>query len=224
MATRTHGQARRRDRRAVLAVGAGLVALALLTAAAFSARSVSDAAGERAKAAAASTGGQPAPRVHNHAGRPALIHDGSCERLGEVAYPLNPVGAGVMTGAAMEDVPAMAIGDPVGAKTALPIEIGQIVLDAPIAEIVAAPRAVNVQISETEYGTYVACGDVGGALNGGTLAFGLHELHGSGFSGVVVLQGTDDGTLVTVYLGQGTNGAVSAATPKAVTGTPAAGG
>lgn len=223
MATRPIASARRRDRRPVLAIPTVLVALALLAAAALSARSGQEESDESGEVAAVPAGAQSSSQVHNHPGRPTHIHDGSCDRLGEVAYPLNPIGAGVMTGAAMDDVPAMAIGDAVGAPTALPVEIGQIMLDATIAEIVAAPRAVNVQISETEYGTYIACGDVGGTLNGETLAFGLHELDGSGFSGIAVLQGTDDGTLVTLYLGQGLTGAGSAATPTADVGTPAAG-
>lgn len=224
MATHLLAPARRRDRRSVFAVLAIVVALALLTAAALSARSGSDELDGRREAAAVPTGAQSVPQVHNHPGRPTHIYDGSCERLGAVAYALNPVGAGTMTGAAMEGVPAMPMGDPIGADTALPVEIGQILLDAQLTEIVAERRAVNVQVSETEYGTYVACGEVGGTVMNDSLAFGLHELHASGFSGVAVLQGSDDGTLVTVYLAQGMTGTGSGATPVAEIGTPAADG
>lgn len=215
--------ARRGDRRPLMAVLAVVGAVALLGAAALSAGSRPDGTGETPPVAAGLVGTPGASQVHNHPGRTTHIYDGSCDRLGEVAYALNPVGAGEMTGAAMEDVPRMAIGDLVGATTASPVEIGRITLDAPIAEIVAERRALNVQISEFEYGNYVACGDVGGTLSGGTLAFGLHELNGSGFSGVAVLQETAEGTLVTVYLGQGMTGTVAAATPNAAVGTPAAG-
>lgn len=61
--------------------------------------------------------------------------------------------------------------------------------------------AVAVQRSEGEYGVWVACGEVGGAMTADGLAFGIRELNGSGLSGIAVLAPGDGETRVTVYLG-----------------------
>jgi len=143
-------------------------------------------------------------QVHYHPGRPAHIHKGNCNNLGKVAFPLNPVGAGTMSGAAMADMPAMAIGQAEGLSAATPVEVGSITLDTPLESIVARRYALNIQISEFEYGRYVACGEVGGVIVGDTLAFGLRELNASGFSGLALLEGKGDETLVSVYLTQST--------------------
>lgn len=210
MATRRSSAARRQRQRALVAavavLGLGTVVAAVALGAGLGpARSSADPG--QGVGAPVEDG---AAQVHYHPGRPTHIYDGSCARLGEVAYALNPVGSGEMTGPAMEGVVAMPVGETVGARTAVPVEIGQIKLDAPLAEIVAAPRAINVQISEYEYGTFIACGDLGGGPTGETLALGLRELHGSGYAGVAVLRGADDGTVVTVYLTEGGSGAAGA--------------
>lgn len=199
---------RRRPRRwQPAALCAGLGAAVLIAALALAAGGGGEGRGGPAgPSGRAQSGTDEEAEVHVHAGRPTHIYDGSCARLGEVAYPLNPVGAGTMTGPAMTGVAAMPMGDPVGPTSALPVEIGQILVDAPLATISAGQRAINVQISEYEYGNYIACGDLGGAVIGGTLAFGLHEVNGSGFSGVAVLEGQGEATLVTVYLAQGLAG------------------
>lgn len=201
---------RRFGRRHIAATAIICGAVALLGAALFPARDgqklTSDAVlASQAQGAAtdpAGTGGQ----VHNHPGRPAHIYSGRCDNLGEVAFALNPVGAGTMTGGAGADAPSMAIGEIVGAASALPVEIGTITLDVPLAEITAGEYALNVQISEYDYGNVVACGDVGGAVANNTLTFGLAERNTSGISGVAVLAGEDDRTRVTVYLAQQLNG------------------
>lgn len=140
---------------------------------------------------------------HYHPGRPAHIHDGSCSNLGEVEFPLNPVGAGTMTGPGMEGVTSMPLGVQVGSPLATPMEVGRISLDVPLSEIVAGERALNVQISEFDYGNYIACGNVPSVRGLDTLAFGLAERNGSGFAGMAILQANGAMTDVAVYLAPG---------------------
>lgn len=118
-----------------------------------------------------------------------------------------------MVGAEVSGVQAMAIGGQIGAGSAAPVGIGQVELEAPLVEIVSARRAINVQVGETEYGSFVARGDVGGMVVGETLAFGLDEVNGSGFSGVAIRRGGEKGVVVTVYLSQGSVERPMGATP-----------
>lgn len=146
---------------------------------------------------------------HYHPGRPAHIHSGSCSTLGEVEFPLNPVGAGTMTGPGMESVISMPLGEQVGSPLATPMEIGRITLDVPLSDIVASERALNVQISEFEYGNYIACGNVPSVGGLETLAFGLAERNGSGFAGMAILRADGATTDVAVYLAPGLGSARS---------------
>lgn len=148
--------------------------------------------------------------VHDHRGRPAHVYEGDCDRLGEVKYSLNPVGAGQMGGSEMADEPAMAVGDIMGSGKATAIEIGSITLAVPVDEIISDTLAVAIHRSESEYGVWVACGEVGGAMTGDGLAFGLRQQKESGLSGVAVLTRAGNETRVTIYLGTGLNGMVSA--------------
>lgn len=150
-----------------------------------------------APAAAAPSHGQ-----HVHMGRPTHIYAGGCDDRGEVVFALNPVGSGVMNGPAMSD-PAMPMGERVGAETALPVEIGQITLDVPLAEIVQGRHALKVQESEMHLGPYVACGEVGGVIADDRLVFEVRSRNASGFGGMAVLDGKGDETVVTVYLAKG---------------------
>lgn len=147
--------------------------------------------------------------VHNHPGRPAHIYEGDCDRLGEVKYSLNPVGAGEMVSTETSDAPAMAIGDLVGSSAATAVETGSNTLAVPIDEIIADELAVAVHRSESEYGAWVACGEVGGAMTATGLAFGVREQNESGLSGVVVLTPAGSETLVTIYLSGGPSGAAA---------------
>lgn len=57
----------------------------------------------------------------------------------------------------------------------------------------------------------VACGEIGGNLQGDELAAGVRERNNSGFSGVSLLRGTNGSTLVYVFLGQGLSTVTTAA-------------
>jgi hypothetical protein len=122
--------------------------------------------------------------------RPVHIHSGSCAELGDVVAPLNdltaPAGAGV--GQADSAFQAEA------SSTNVPLT-----LDA----ILGADHAINVHLSAAEIGTYIACGDIGGALEGnGALIIGLAEDSDSGYTGIAYLSPGLDGasTDVSVFI------------------------
>jgi hypothetical protein len=76
-------------------------------------------------------------------GHPAHIHSGTCDALGDVVYPLTDVDA---TGASLTDV------------------------DTTVADLQAAPHAINIHLSADEIGTYVACGDITAGVGAETTA------------------------------------------------------
>ena len=84
------------------------------------------------------------------AGRPAHIHAGSCERLGDVVVPLTDV--------------AHAEGETVGRGSVTEVKWSETTVEMPLAEIVEGGHAVNVHESAGNIGEYVACGDNGGTM------------------------------------------------------------
>lgn len=122
---------------------------------------------------------------------PAHIHAGSCAELGDVVFPLTSV-----------EAPA---GEAVGSETAHGVKISSTLLDVSFDDILAGDHAVNIHLSDEEIGTYIACGDIGGALvededGGGNLTIALGELNDSGHSGVVWLGAEGDQTEVAIVL------------------------
>jgi hypothetical protein len=122
--------------------------------------------------------------------RPAHIHSGNCVELGDVILPLNdltgPIGEGV--GQADEAIPAES------SFTNVPMT-----LDA----ILGSDHAINVHLSAEQIGTYIACGELGGAVDaGGALVVGLREESDSGFTGIAFLTPGADGasTDVSVFI------------------------
>jgi hypothetical protein len=105
--------------------------------------------------------------------RPAHIHTGSCDELGEVVAPFNNLTApeGDETGQENEGLVQYSF-------TTVPLT-----LDA----ILADDHAVNVHESEDDIENYIACGAIGGVVDAnGSLVVTLHELNDSGFSGIAV--------------------------------------
>ena len=69
--------------------------------------------------------------------------------------------------------------------------------------ILGADHAINAHLSAEEIGTYIACGDIGGAVEAnGALIIGLAEDSDSGYTGIAYLQPGADGasTDVTVFI------------------------
>jgi hypothetical protein len=138
-----------------------------------------------------------------NAGRPAHIHSGSCANLGDVVYPLTNLVAptGVTSGQA----------------TAIVAETSFTTVDTSLNDLLAGTFAVNVHESAENIGTYIACGDIGGALDAqGALVIGLHELNNSGFTGIAFLAPNASNaaqTDVSVFIAQNLAGATGMATP-----------
>jgi hypothetical protein len=138
-----------------------------------------------------------------NAGRPAHIHAGSCDNLGEVVYPLTNLVA--PTGATS------------GQASAIMAETSFTTVDVSLNDLLAGTFAVNVHESVENIGHYIACGDIGGALDAqGALVIGLHELNNSGFTGIAFLAPNASNaaqTDVSVFIAQGLSGGASMATP-----------
>jgi hypothetical protein len=114
--------------------------------------------------------------------RPAHIHVGNCDEIGEVVAPLTE-----LTGAAG--------GDRVGqARRAIPAESSFTSVPLTLDAILGADHAINVHLSAEEIDTYIACGEIGGSLSpDGSLIIGLRELNDSGFTGIAFLAPGADG-------------------------------
>ena len=122
--------------------------------------------------------------------RPAHIHTGTCNEVGEVVVPLTD-----LTGATG--------GDRVGQRRAIPAESSFTSVPLTLDAILGADHVVNVHLSAEEIDTYIACGEIGGRLSPeGTVIIGLRELNDSGFTGIAYLAPGADGasTDVSVFV------------------------
>jgi hypothetical protein len=157
--------------------------------------------------------------------RPAHIHVGTCNEVGEVVAPLTDL--------------TSATGDRVGqARRAIVAESSFTSVPLTLDAILGADHVVNVHLSADEIGTYIACGEVGGFMTPeGAVIIGLRELNDSGFTGIAYLApgadgaSTDVSAFVAPTLGGGRNrggGAAETATAgetlTEADGTPAEGG
>jgi predicted lipoprotein with Yx(FWY)xxD motif len=140
--------------------------------------------------------GPGAVRAEEEESHPAHIHSGSCgANLGDVVYPLDNVGGGTMMGTPVSMQPAA------GASDAIPVETSVTKVQTDLASLLAKPYAINVHESKENIGNYIACGNIGGSVEGSDLAIGLAELNDSGYSGVALLHDNGDGTTtVSVFL------------------------
>jgi plastocyanin len=154
---------------------------------------------------------------------PAHIHSGTCAELGDVVVPLTDV-------AHMGDE-----AETTGASSAIPVKTSETVVDMPLQEIIDGGHAINVHLSADEIDTYIACGDIGGAVTtdeGGRteLIIGLGELNDSGHHGVAWLGADGEQTEVVVVLvepasmGQAGAEAAQEASPAAEEGSADTGG
>jgi uncharacterized cupredoxin-like copper-binding protein len=122
--------------------------------------------------------------------RPAHIHFGNCNELGEIAQPLTDLTAptGAQGGQARRAASAQS------SYTSVPMT-----LDA----ILDGDHAINVHMSAEDIGTYIACGEVGGNLtDNGALILGLREQSNSGYTGIAYMAPGADGasTDVSVFI------------------------
>jgi predicted lipoprotein with Yx(FWY)xxD motif len=151
---------------------------------------------------------------------PAHIHNGSCgANLGDVVYPLDNVGGGTMMGTPVAAQPAA------GASDAIPVETSVTKVKTDLASLLSKPYAINVHESKENIGNYIACGNIGGSVQGSDLAIGLAELNNSGYSGVAELHDNGDGTTtVIVFLTEEYGkGGEAEGTPAGASGTAESG-
>ena len=140
------------------------------------------------------------PIAEDDTPRPAHIHAGTCEELGDVVYPL-----GDLTGVTIQGSP---VASPIVEDVDSPdITQGEVVVesvtdvDASLDDILADDHAINVHESAENIDVYIACGNVTGEPEDGMLQIDVNELNDSGFAGIAVLEDTgDDTTRVTVTL------------------------
>jgi hypothetical protein len=115
-------------------------------------------------------------------GRPAHIHSGTCDALGDVVAPLTDLTlAGGGTGTNMTTMTGM--------TGVIPAEYSFTTVPLALDDILSADHAINVHESAANIGNYIACGDLtGGTVDAnGSLVVGIKELNGSGFTGIAVL-------------------------------------
>ena len=155
---------------------------------------------------------------------PGHIHAGSCEELGDVAFPLQNASVGglmtgMMGGTPEADRAETDMGEMIGSEDRVPVATSYTVVDAALEDILAEEHAINFHQSAENIEEYIACGDLGGTLMSGAgmqggdlLVVGLRSLNDSGIAGVATLEGMDDQTAVTIYLAEDLTG-VDEATP-----------
>ncbi len=158
------------------------------------------------------------PGALTMAPRPAHIHTGTCNEVGEVVAPLTDLTGGT--------------GDRVGrGRRAIPAESSFTSVPLTLDAILGAPHVVNVHLSADEIDTYIACGEIGGFLTPeGAVIIGLRELNRSGFTGIAYLAPGADGASTdvsafvapTINRGGGAEGTPTAAETPATAETPAA--
>lgn len=147
---------------------------------------------------------------------PAHIHVGTCDNLDpNPTYMLSDVKPTAEAEAASG-----------GSEAAIPVEQSVTTVDAPLDTLATGGYAINIHHSAADIGTYIACGNLTGAVDNGQLVVGLRELNDSGHSGIAILTGKGEQTDVNVYLAQGLSGAAmgqmaTAATPAANASTGA---
>jgi hypothetical protein len=149
----------------------------------------------------AATGSPTAVAKTAATGHPVHIHNGTCAKLGSIAWPLTDLTAPTMTASA----------SPAAAKTATPAKAGtpgaamkEVVAESTtkvkvhLADLEKAPFAINAHESLAKITTYIACGDVTGPITKGKLTIALKQLNKSGLEGAAVLTDNGDGTTTVV--------------------------
>ena len=148
--------------------------------------------------------------AHAH---PAHIHLGTCSELDpNPAFPLTDVALASGESGAEADSAA-----------AIPVERSRTTVDATLEDLRIGGYAINIHESVEEIGTYIACGNLSGAIDeSGALVVGLGELNDSAHSGLAILAEQGGQTEVTVYLVENPSGAAAESADAASASTAAA--
>lgn len=147
-------------------------------------------------AGAVTAAAQEATPEVDSAPHPAHIHEGTCEELGDVVYPLNDVTGEILSGT--PEATPVSLDD---AESGSVIGDSETEVDASLDDLTSGEHAVNVHKSAEEIDVFIACADVSGEVEDGVLIIDLQELNDSGVKGQVILNDLGDGkTLVRVTL------------------------
>lgn len=166
-------------------------------------------------AGAATTAAQDATPQAGTAPHPAHIHDGTCDNLGDVVYPLNDV-----SGEALSGTPGATPAPPTEGEAGDVIARSRTEVDVSLDDLLSGEYAVNVHKSAEEIDVYIACGNIEGEAEDGTLTVELDQQNSSGVAGQALLSDLGDGrTEVTITLTDASTEGV--ASPEA---TPTSGG
>lgn len=120
--------------------------------------------------------------------RPAHIHSGTCDDLGNVVHPLNDVAP--LTESATPD--AVIASPEADVRQAVPES--RTIVDASLEDLLAEPHAINVHQSAEDIDTYIACGEITGDAGTEQVVIELNELNDSGYAGLATLLDNGDGT------------------------------
>jgi hypothetical protein len=151
------------------------------------------------------------PAMAGQPNHPAHIHNGTCDTLGDVVYPLTNLTPGGTMGTPMAGMEGMAASPAAGMEgmeaspeagmTGTPAaEMGEIesqsttTVQTTLADLLAQDFAVNVHESAENIGNYIACGNIEGTPENNQLRIHLDELNDSGLQGWAVLMDNGDGT------------------------------
>jgi hypothetical protein len=133
-------------------------------------------------------------------GAPAHIHDGTCAAPGEVVFTLAP--------ADYRPPAESSAGTPVateyvGSAAANAAIVSVTTIATPLAGLLAAEHAIDIHHPDAgeDLASRIACGAVGGFLDGDDLVFGLQEVNASHYAGTAWLRDNGDGsTTATLFL------------------------
>ena len=136
-------------------------------------------------------------RAHAADGHPAKIHEGTCQALGRVAFPLTDVGASVD----LEQTP-IATPAAVNPQSSYQVMVSETTIPASLEILLSGEHAVMVYDSDEDLQA-IACGNIGGALMRDTLVVGLAEMGVPGHTGFALFRPDGDQTVVTILFGHG---------------------
>ena len=136
-------------------------------------------------------------RAHAADGHPAKIHEGTCEALGRVTFPLTGVGASVD----LEQTP-IATPTSVNPQVSYQVLISETTIPASLETLLSGEHAVMIYETDEDLQA-IACGNIGGALMGDTLVVGLAEMGVPGHTGFALFDADGDQTMVTILFGHG---------------------
>jgi hypothetical protein len=135
--------------------------------------------------------------AHAADGHPAKIHEGTCEALGRVAFPLTGVGASVDLNQTPIATPA-----PVKPQVSYQVLISETTIPASLETLLSGEYAVMIYETDEDLQA-IACGNIGGSLMVDTLVVGLAEMGVPGHTGMALFRPDADQTLVTILFGHG---------------------